>query len=79
MHKELNRGQMGQPTGIINLDSKQPILEQAETWAKHNILIEDSEIHDIFSGQTYTQNECSKCKHITYRFDKFLDISVKVP
>ena len=55
------------------------IEEQSQKWWKYNWERENSIISDIFAGQLMSKIECQSCKHCSYAFDNFMDLSVSIP
>ena len=58
-----------------------PVDERAESermW-RANRERNSSIVEDVFQGQLRSRIECQACKHVSYCFDPFLDISVPIP
>jgi ubiquitin C-terminal hydrolase len=78
MHEEMNRITKKPAYKEMNFDSLS-LGDQSEKWWQYNKARDDSIITDLFTGQLMNTIKCLSCKHESYAFDNFMDLSVSIP
>jgi ubiquitin carboxyl-terminal hydrolase 2/21 len=78
LHEELNRIFKKPPYKEMNFGTLS-LDEQSEKWWQYNMARDDSIITDLFTGQLMNTISCLACKHESYAFDNFMDLSVSIP
>lgn len=78
LHEDLNRISKKPAYKEMDFDSL-PIIDQSEKWWKYYLERDDSIVTDLFSGQLINKIECQNCKHCSYAFDNFMDLSISIP
>ena len=61
------------------LKSQQQAVEQSRKSWEGYLGMNDSVVTDIFAGQLQSTIECLTCRHRSFCFDPFLDLSVPIP
>jgi ubiquitin C-terminal hydrolase len=78
MHEEMNRVVKKPPYKELDFDSL-TVEEQSKNWWQYNLDRDNSIITDLFTGQLMNRLECNRCRHKSYAFDNFMDLSVSIP
>jgi ubiquitin C-terminal hydrolase len=55
-----------------------PHVQAEQSWQTY-MKLNNSIVTDLFAGQLQSSLECQTCKHISYSYEPFLDISVSIP